>query len=283
MAPSESIPLGGIDVWAGPDTPAKLANVSGTLFTVSLVDNTVAIEVYFEFPQYQTMHFWATIPFRASNMNCWVDRNGMYRQGDRSIGTINSSYNVSAIGVTIANASFTPISNIPYFHGTVGLAVRFHVERLIARTDGATDTVILTFGGEPLETETWMEHYTIPDTQPVWKKPVVVSIQFPPDAFLSPESFPSPAEYYATSEYRFVSFPVNFYNLDFIAPGSTLAQTLSFSFIHPSIERETQWNLFLGGLLLGIGIPTVLSGLYEFVKQYFQEEKRRDGNLPSCV
>jgi hypothetical protein len=282
---SENIPSGGIDIWAGPTTPHELANVSGTLFTVSLVDDTVTVEVYFGFPQYQTMHFWTTIPFRAFDMSTWVDRNGRYKQGDTSIGIIKSSYNVSANGATIANASFTPLVNIPYFNVTVGLAIMFHVQGLIAKTNGATDNIILTFAGQPLwGNDAWMEHYMIPDTQPVWKYPLLVQIQFPSDAFFSSETFPSPVAYYATSGYRIVSFGVNFYALDFIASGSLLAQTISFSFVHPEIERQIQQNLFSGGLFLGFGIPTILSGSYELAKELLgDDEKCDDKNIRDSV
>lgn len=263
---SESMPVGGIDIWAG---PYQLANVSGTWVIASVPDNTILIEVYFGFPQYKTMNFYAMIPFRATDISTWVDRNGRYQQGDVHAGEIKSSFHVSSNGATIVNASFSPLPNLPYFNVTVGLAVRLHIQGLVSKTEGATDTVVLTFAGQSLIQDD-MEPYMTHDSQPVWNRPLLVTIQFPQDAFISSETFPSPVSYYVTSEYRSASFPVNFYTLNFLNPSTSLAETVSLSFTHSTAEHEIQQDLFLGGLLLGIGIPTALSGLYESIKERFR-------------
>lgn len=260
------IPAGGIAIWAG---PFQRANVTGTWFTASLVDNTVTVEVYFGFPQYRTMHFYAIVPYTALDAHAFVNYNGMYQEGDERIGYIKSSYHVSPVsGATIVNASFTPNKNFGYFELSAALGVKFHVGQLVAKRQGATDTVILTFAGESL-LENDMEPFLTPDTQPVWNEPLLVSVEFPPEAFLSPETFPSPGESYVTADYRSVSFPVNFLPLNFTHTQSSLAESISCSITYPERERWIQVILFLGGLSVGLGGSLAIDS-----SNYYWEKKR---------
>ena len=145
---------------------------------------------------------------------------------------------------------------------SVRLGVKLNVAQLIASSEDATDTVVLTFAGASLE-QNDMIPYIPTDTQPVWKQPLLIFVNFPSNAFFSTSSFPSPAEYFVTDQYRSV-----FYNLNFTyqTPRVSLAQSILCSFNYPTKEQEIQQHIFFGGLLIGLGAPLLTEVFSEFMK-----------------
>lgn len=271
----EEIPPGGIDIWAG---PYQRANVTATWFYASVVDNSITIEVEFAYPQYSTMHFYAILPFKVLTEYAYLSWNSMQFNATearvRNLGEIGANFHISPVNsATIINESFTPNPFSPPSHLSVRLGVKLYVEQLIASSEGATDTVVLTFAGATLE-EDDMIPYMQTDTQPVWKQPLLIFVDFPRDAFFSTSSFPSPAEYFVTAQYRSV-----FYNLNFTYQTQrvSLAQSILCSFNYPAKEQEIQQHIFLGGLLIGLGAPLLVGVFSEIIRsdQSLEDELRR--------
>jgi hypothetical protein len=258
------IPAGGIDIWAG---PYQRANVTATWFTASVVERSITIEVEFGCPQYNTMHFYAILPFKVLKMDAYLRWNSeLFYSGDnrtRRLGEINANFHISPVnGATIIDESFTPNASFFFFDLSVMLGVKLYVDQLVARSEGATDTVVLTFAGTTL-IEDDMTPYMQTDTQPVWNQPLLLFVEFPPSAFFSANSFPSPAEYFVTAQYRSV-----FYNLNFTyqTPHVSLGQSILCSFNYPAQEQGIQQRIFLGGLLIGLGAPLLIAIFIEFIR-----------------
>lgn len=261
---TEKLPVGGTDIWAG---PFQRANVTASWFTVSIVRKTITIEVEFGFPQYHTMHFYTVVPFKVLNIDEYVVWNsGIFRPTENTtkrIGTVDADFHVSpANSATIINESFTPNASFFFSRLPVRLGVEMSVEQILAKSEGATETVVLTFAGQSaLEDD--MIPYMMADTQPVWSQPLLVFVEFPSNAFLSANSYPTPAEYFVTSDYRSVFFDLNFtYQTSHVS----LAQSILCSFYYPAKEQKMQQDIFFGGLLIGLGAPVLISVLNESLR-----------------
>jgi len=255
----DRIPGGGIQIMIG---PRPSLNVSNTIFTASVGDNnSVTVEIEFQFKEIRTYYFHVILPFVVESIGkpFVLRHKDSFRHypGD-NIGGIESNFkSFPRLGSSILNASFTPNGTyLGEWERYVTLGTTVYVERLVARNDSSTATVILTFFGDitPIydsEMDKWMR----PDSDMPTHSPFSVIVEFPSEAFLSSETYPSPMEYFVTSRFRVATFTLNF-----TCPGYECAQTVSCSFVYPSRAGDVQTMIFWSGIMVGLGAPLVFEG-----------------------
>ncbi len=181
----------------------------------------------------------------------------MHYPGD-NIGAIESDFkSFPRLGSSVLNASFTPNSTeFAWWERWVTLGTTAYVDKLVARNDSSTATVILTFFGDIMpiydnEMDKWMR----PDSFGPTHSPFSVIVEFPTGAFLSSETYPSPMEYFVTSRFRVALFALNF-----TCPRYECAQTVSCSFVYPSRAGDVQTMVFWSGIMVGLGAPLIFEG-----------------------
>jgi len=256
----DRIPGGGIQIMIG---PWSSLNVSNTIFTASVGENnSVTIEIEFQFKEIRNYHFYVILPFVVESIGkpFVVRHMDSFRHypGD-NIGVIGSNFaSFPRLGSSILNASFTPNSTylVAPWERYVTLGTTAYVETLVARNDYSTATVLLTFFGDmtPIY-DSEMDKWLRPDSGMPTHSPFSVIVEFPSEAFLSSETYPSPMEYFVTSRFRVATFILNF-----ACPMYDCAQTVSCSFVYPSRAGDVQRMIFWSGIMVGLGAPLVFEG-----------------------
>ena len=266
----DRIPAGGIEIQIG---PRDFLNVSNTLFSASVVENSIMVQIEFEFAEIRTYYFYAIVPFvvrsRQAPFVMKYHDSHMHEPGS-NIGDIRSDFQkFPHLGSSILNASFTP--NATDFTGWplhVTLSTKVYVERLVAKSDRTTGTVILTFYGDVTQIiDSDMYKSMGPDSFRPTNRPFAVRVEFPTEAFLSSDTYPAPIEYFVTSISRAALF-----SLDFSCPTYECAQTVSCSFVYPARTGDVQTEIFWSGVMVGVGVPLSI----EAVKDALSKKRRDD-------
>jgi hypothetical protein len=255
----DRIPAGGIQIEIG---PTYSLNVSNTAFTASAAgNNSVTVEIEFQFKEIRTYYLLVILPFVVIEKPVpFVTKHGdSYRYGPGSvIGDLQSDFKpFPRLGSSVLNASFTPNGiYLGPWERYVTLGTTAYVDRLVARKDSSTATVILTFFGDIMQIrDPEMDKWFRPPSLIPMHTPFSVIVEFPSEAFLSSETYPSPIQYYVTNRSRVATFTLNF-----TCPRFECAQTVSCSFVYPSRAGDVQTMIFWSGIMVGLGAPLVFEG-----------------------
>ena len=269
----DRIPGGGIQIMIG---PRPYLNITNTIFTASIGDNNaVTVQSEFQFGEIQNYYLLMILPFVVESIGKpFVMQHGdSYRHypGD-NIGTIGSDFkSFPQLGSSVLNASFIPNGTylVAPWERHVTLGITADMDKLVARNDSTTATVILTFFGDMMQIrDPEMDKWYRPDLDQTTHGPFSVIVEFPPEAFLSSETYPSPMEYFVTSRFRVATFTLNF-----TCPMGGCAQTVSCSFVYPSRAGNLQTMIFWSGIMVGIGIPIFFEGVRDLLKRKRDSEK----------
>lgn len=246
------VPKGPIMVGAG---PYPEADINQTEVVVSIPENSVNVRVTFRFNESRKYLVYTVLPYTISYAEAYaIYDKRFYRGANSMIGNISCNFMNSRKGSSIVNATFQPNSTYPFHffppdlkeEVTLAIALRLDADILaVSYPLGTSQTLILTFFGDL--TGVWtneMSAFVGPGSRQTVDWPFIVYIQLPVGAFLS-ETYPPPIEYYIKEERRWVM-----YSLDFL--GGRYAQTVSCSFMNPTMQAVKEIMVFGGGVAVGI-------------------------------
>jgi hypothetical protein len=237
-------------------------NLVSTEFIFDVPRNSMYVNFIIEFNNTdQLIRSYVVLPFETETANAEL------RYYDYDEQTEVTYLNVPSLGSSIVNSSYKP--NSTYFLQGIKYQVKFTISieslsDLISWDRFSTKNVILTFFGDMTGVfdEKMYSYLPHADVSSSSEKPLLVIIRFPLDFFLHSETYPNPSSYYVTNRFREVLWNLNC---------SEYAQTISCSYISPSLEGERELFILLGGLLIGVSLPALMN---EFLNVCLGRKKR---------
>ena len=272
-----NIPKGAIWIGLGPNDSVT-PNRTRIIITASLPEDSIDLQVYFNFSVFRTYYVYITMPYTTLRASSYVEyMSSRYTNETSQIGNITTNFKTfEDKGSSVINATFTPNEEFAFFPGElVAVSIFAEISGLVSirLPLWSKQTIIMTFFGD--ETGVWddeMVHYIGINTYPMIDYPFQAIVQFPKENYLSSDTFPNPIELFITERFRSAIF-----ELDFSHPKGH-AQTLSFSYVNPANENTRQFTTFISGTLLTLGITLCLESYREKrrEKEMSQDRKPKD-------